>query len=329
MPQTPGKLRRFVATIAFVVALSLTLVPVAGAEDEDITPQQTLAMTGLAPDVNLSVYWAVEDPSSSTLVALDAQGEVAGKLTLDTEVTDVQALSSNDGALFVGDIGDKQGNRDIIYVFRVGEPIFGELAPRRLQLVYEDGPQDAAAMMVSPKGNLYIVTRGSSPGLYRAQGSLTAGRQIPLVRLADAPANVTDATFLLDGERMALRTTTGLVILNAFTFKAVASGPIEGQPSADALSLGLQGLALMSGNGGNQPKILATKIPVGFTTATPKPSTSASKSADPSASASASTGSTAAPQSTPASRTQGTLLALLGAAALAIVAGLVTGLARK
>ena len=83
-------------------------------------------------------------------------------------------------ALFVGDIGDNNGVWPEVAVYRVTEParLRDATVPAvRYRLRYADGPHDAEALLVDPRGNrLYVATKGlTGGGLYRPPGRPATG----------------------------------------------------------------------------------------------------------------------------------------------------------
>lgn len=323
--------RSLVAAAVALPALALAVLPVT-AQGDDFTVSGQMAMTGLAADTARDVYWGTTSPNVSELVALDATGKVSMKMTFAQPVTDVQAVSCRGGAVYVGDIGDAQKQRESIQVLRIASPGDGQRKASVYTFTYPDGPQDAAAMMVSPKGNIYIATRGDNPGLYRPSRTPYNGAEITLRRVADIPAGVTDGTFLADGARIALRGEAGVHVIDAYSFDAIALGQVPGQVPGDALTLSLDSRELMAGQGGAQPSVVAMPIPTGFQSATPKPSTpkpSVSKSAPATAAASTPSAVSTKPPSIFSGENRNTFVAIGIAGVVAVLAGLSTLIGRR
>ncbi|MGA4507979.1 hypothetical protein ACQB6R_02970 [Propionibacteriaceae bacterium G1746] len=298
-------------------ATAVTATP-ALAQDRTITLNQPLALTGLAADPQRSVYWAVVDPTRPQIAAIGASGSYVGDMQLSEPVTSLQALASRGGVLYLGDIGDPTAARQSVTVLRVGRPFVGTVVPTEWTFTYADGPHDAAALAVSGRGNLYVVTRGQNPGIYRADGQPSAEATNTFVRVADAPQGVSDAVFLPDGTTLAMWGSAGLHLVDAVSFKTVALGPVP--RTGEAITMGLEQQLLMLGTGGGQPRIVATPRPTGFASVTPSPSAAASPSA-------VQTTTAASPVPTtpdPANARTGTAAAIVGAGVLALAAGAVT-----
>jgi hypothetical protein len=122
---------------------------------------------------------------------------------------------ARDGMLYVGDIGDNDGNRDEIVVYGVPEPrVVGGAAPsaiapaRRLILRYPDGAHDAEALLVDPRsGALVIVTKSyrGNGGVYVSRRRTTTLRRAGGVRLGFGQP-VTAGDVSADGRTIVLRT---------------------------------------------------------------------------------------------------------------------------
>ena len=317
------RLGRLCAGLAAATVLSLGVQAVpALAEDTTFTVNRQLALTGLASDPVRGVYWAVADPASSDLLALDRTGAQTGTMNLAESVTSVQALASRAGVLYVADIGDPDATRQSVTVLRVGEPGYGETAARMWTFAYSDGPRDAAAFGVSGRGNLYVISRGKDPGVYRANTQPAVGVTTTLTRLGDAPAGVSDMTFLPDGSTMAVWADGGLFLMDGFNLGISAVAPIA--RTGEALTTGLEQRLIMLGTGGQTPRVSANQRPTGMTSITPRPS--ASPSATPSASVTTEPTQSGGPGGQPSdsARRTGTWVAIGGAAVLAVLAGVAT-----
>lgn len=330
-----GRTCRSVAAGAIAAAvLTASAALPATADDQTVNLQGQPALTGLAADRNSSLFWVVTKTDASELTAYDAQGAAAGTMSFSDEVTDVQALSWRSGVLYIGDIGDPEGTRAAITVVRVVSPRVGQRQSQSFTFTYPDGAQDAAALMVSPRGNFYLVTRGKNPGIYRPSYRPAAGDSAPLQRVGDAPADVSDATFTADGQSMALRSPLGVTLINAFTYETVSRGPIEGWPPGESITTGLQGSPLMVGVAGQKSHLLPMVLPPGISSETPPaptPTPTPTPSPKPSQSASSavpSSVSTKAP-SVWSSQTSGTVLSLGIALLVAVLAGAVTLIGRR
>lgn len=320
-----------VATPAFADDAAFDVAGVSSADP-------TEALTGLAADGERSLFWAVTDATANQVTAFDQTGTSAGALTwASVKVSSVQALAWRDSVLYVGDIGDAQKNRTSIRVLRFAEPRPGARTPQVFTFTYPDGAHDAAALMISPRGNLYLVTRGADPGIYRPAQQPVNGATVALERVGSAPENVSDGVFTSDGQQMALRSPLGVTLINAFTLATTARGPIEGWPEGESLTTGLAGSPLMvSDVSSSAVRVAPMALPQGISTATPPaPTPSASATSTPGSSSSAASSSAnpsaaaTEPPSVWQSQTSGTLLTIGLAFLVAVLAGAATLISRR
>ena len=111
------------------------------------------------------VLWVEEDSGNDAAVyALEPTGELVAKVTVDGATNeDWEDLAWARGRLWVGDIGDNERERSEIRVYSFREP--GDrgvtsVAATTVRLRYEDGPHDAEAMFVDPRGeHLYLIVK--------------------------------------------------------------------------------------------------------------------------------------------------------------------------
>lgn len=314
------------------LALATVAVP-ALADDWPPLPDGTGDIVGMAWDPRHSRLWiAADEADDGTLVGIDRDGTTR-TMQLGKDVESVQALAIHDGRLYVADIGDADGRRERIVVHRydgVGNKADHDA---RWRLRYPDGEShDAAALMVSAKGNLYIVTRGDNPGIYRAPATPGDGTT-RLKRVADAPEGVTDGVFLDGGRRIALRTGKGIDVIDAFSFETLASQAYTSQMGEESITTDRDQLIL------GRDAIRAQDVPSGNSTVDPSPSAPPSSPAassepeptqggaaspTPSDAPSASSQAQAPQDKVPAPRNTGTMIALALAGLVALIAGAVT-----
>ena len=171
-----------------------------------------------------SRLWTHNDSGPPVLVALDANGAVQRRVRVTgAHVEDWEAIATGpcpEGAcIFIGDIGDNSGTRREITIYRVPEPADGDGTVAVAGIVharYPRGAQNAEALMVTPKGELLIVTKGTTGpvALFRVPAAAAAGKAAvlePIGRPRDAgrvaaEARVTDGAISPDGAWIALRT---------------------------------------------------------------------------------------------------------------------------
>lgn len=319
--------RRCAATICAVgLGVTVSASP-AQADDVDLGAAAPNAVTGIA--------W---DDGSEEVLVTDAAGAITAKdpsagdersIAFTGAPQSVQALGLFDGMLYVGDVGDEGASREFVSVFRV-DPKPGSTNYWAWDFSYPDGARDAKAMAVSGKGRIYIVTSGDDPGIYRAGLEPSRSGVNTLVRAADAPEGVTDAAFLDDGSTLMLRTGDGVDLVDAYTWEVQASTTYVGGPEGESITLFTTDRMLVGGGA----VLRDEPLPSGMTTATPVPSSEPSAPVSPSDTAAPeptsevpSEGQTEESQTSDVSR-RGTVMALLAAGVVAILAGVFVFVAR-
>jgi hypothetical protein len=177
-----------------------------------------------ASRVSPGTVWALNDSGEPVLYALNANGTVTGRVrVMGARVEDWEAIAvgpcASGSCLYIGDIGDNNGSRKQITVYRTSEPAAtGEstVHVEGFYATYPDGPQDAESLLIAPDGSLYIVTKGEtrSVALYRFPRDLKPGESVQLERLGtprDPHATkqadrITDAASSPRGDWVVLRT---------------------------------------------------------------------------------------------------------------------------
>lgn len=179
------------------------------------------------------LYWTHNDSGDRPfLYAFDSQGTHKGvwRVTGAT-ARDWEDLAAGPGPerglnyLYIGDIGDNQGSRAELTVYRLPEPVItsadasstktNPIATKDLEIIrlrYPDGRHDAEALLVHPlSGNIYIVIKVplGNPVIYEAQTPLST-EVTTMVRIAEIslPAFfgglITGGDISPDGSRVAL-----------------------------------------------------------------------------------------------------------------------------
>lgn len=259
--------RRRAALLGCGLLLAAVFAPPAAAAPGDVitVTDPALADTAaLATDFDRGLYWtAPAHPETGTVYALDAAGQVVGQVGFDGFPATVEGAAIFNGLLYLGDVGDPHASRPNVRVFRLESSEPGSHAPySEWTLTYPDGPQDAKAFMVSPRGNLWIVTFGDPGKLYYAQAPASGYGQLYLELVAQAPAYVTDATFL-DGNTVALRTYNGIYTMDMTSYALTAAAELPPQPVGESVSQSLDGAGLLVGSSGDA-RLLGVPVPTAW-----------------------------------------------------------------
>ncbi|MBO0811471.1 MAG: hypothetical protein J2P23_05440 [Microlunatus sp.] len=327
-----------VAWALLVAALSVGGTAPAAAQDTvafTITNHRITSSSGLAADPDADFYWTANHSGESSggsqigrAYALDSSGTVQGTVNFRAAIVDVEAVAYAANTLYVADIGDPQRSRDhvTVYLLSSPRPAAGTVYYHAYDFAYPDGPHDAGTLLVSPSGRLYLVTKDKTGGIYEAPAQPSRSSVNTLTRIADAPPYVTDGVFL-PGGRIALRSYVDVSILDpAKNYKVVARAATPYQQQGESVAVSLDGNNLLVGSEGAKSAVYSMPIPSGMKPA-PTPAASPPQSPAPaSPSASPSSDSTQAEQDTNVNGNSGpgrggTLVALILAAAVAVLAG--------
>ena len=160
------------------------------------------------------VLWVHNDSGDSARIfAMDTAGKTLGVFSLaGVEATDWEDMSLGAGPmpgpdsppwLYVGDIGDNAEKRSSISVVRIPEPDAaeaegGEVTVKDaeiLELTYPDGAHNAETLLVDPDdGELVIVTKGDTTGVYHLPGPIPEGGSYELIEVPEAKIPLTVTT---------------------------------------------------------------------------------------------------------------------------------------
>jgi hypothetical protein len=221
------------------------------------------------------ILWAHNDSAEPELVRLDENGSTVGRVRITgAAVDDWEDIAvgpcGQQSCLYVADIGDNDGGRKHITMYRAAEPSRDDAATSAAEAFhasYPDGPHDAESLFVTTKGDIYIVTKGD-PGpvaLYRFPQALRTGVVMRLERVGqprstgDVPAadRPTAADASPDGEWVAVRTTrhvafyrTGDLTTGRWheTFRFDLRSLRE--PRGEGITFGRNGVLFLLGEGG-------------------------------------------------------------------------------
>jgi hypothetical protein len=266
------------SAVALLAALGLAVaLPLAATADDTvaftITDSRITESSGLARDTGAKAYWTVNDSGDDGIAyRINTKGDVTGTLEYRADPTDVEAVAMHDGRLYVADIGDNSSSRDLVtvYYFNDADTADEPVNYRSWEFRYPDGAHDAETLLVNDDGRLFIVTKGASGAVYAAPKSPKRTAVNELQRVGNAPAAVTDGTFLPGGDRIALLTVFGQIeVLDASSYQKVAevSAPAQDQP--ESLAVSLTGKSLLVGSEGAESVVYAVPVPTDGSSATP------------------------------------------------------------
>jgi hypothetical protein len=300
------------ATVAFTIA------------DPRITES-----SGLATDPGAGRYWTVNDSGASGIAyLLSTRGKVTGTLEYSAQPVDVEAVALHAGRLYLADIGDNTEDRDsvTVYYFDDARPGNRTVGYRSWDFTYPDGPHDAETLLVDASGRLFVVTKDAEGAVYAAPRQPSRSGVNQLTRVGDAPAAVTDGTFLPGGKRIALLTYGAIEVVDAETYQRLGKLDIPVQAQPESITVSLDKSSLLVGSEGRRSRVYSIPIPT-KESASPKP-TPGKSSSTPTAESEPSDVPTDAEPSSGRSRA-GTLMALGIAGIVAGISGAVVALVHK
>ena len=270
------------------VSVGLAVLTVAGptqAQEAACQPSATVKRipdlpeaSGLALSKRSAGYlWTHNDSGQPVVFALDQKGALTGKVRISgAEVEDWEALAvgpcSGGSCLYIADIGDNDAKRNRITIYRVPEPeptASNASVDAVFHLTYPDGAHDPEALLITPAGEMFIVTQGDTGpvALYRAPRDLRAGSTARLERVGDSQVvdrnhekgRITDGSVSSDGEWVALRSRAQLVFYRANEFfkgtwrevKRVDLASL-GEPQGEGVALGAKQTVYLAGEGGGK-----------------------------------------------------------------------------
>ena len=262
----------------FATAVPGTLPP---AQPSQCKPDRDLVRVAELPEASgIAVsrrvpgrLWAHNDSGQPTLVALDARGAVTGRLQISgAKVEDWEAIAvgpcGSNSCIYVADIGDNDANRQRVTIYRVPEPAAGEqsAAAEVVHASYPDGAHDAEALLATPEGNLFIVTKGETGpvGLYRFPREINAGATVKLEAVGQGTqpgrdGRITDGSMSPDGQWIVLRTLKYVTFhrakeLLAGNWREARRVPLDslGEPQGEGVALAADNVLYVVGEGGGK-----------------------------------------------------------------------------
>jgi hypothetical protein len=189
-----------------------------------VLPDVARESSGLAKSrTRPGVLWTHNDQGhASELFAIDESGRLLQRVRVPVRAIDWEDIDAaacvGGSCVYVGDIGDNDGDRDTITIYRIAEPAAGATESGgavALRARYPDGPEDAEALLALPTGDLFIVTKGRKHdiALYRYPAPPRPEQIVVLERVRalfpepkDNDDRVTAATATPDGRWIGVRT---------------------------------------------------------------------------------------------------------------------------
>ena len=226
--------------------------------------------------------WAHNDSGTPEIIAFDVRGNITGRVTITgARVEDWESMAAapcgSGTCLYIGDIGDNEARRKEITIYRIAEPAAPSGTAKIESVIrasYPDGAHDAEALLATPDGTLYVVTKGDTGhvALYRVPSDRTTPVTLervgaPITKgMPPANARITDGAISPDGKWVVLRTRGALTFYPGGEFRKGNFTPSRQidvtslrEPQGEAVAFGPANAVYIAGEGGskNQPGTLA------------------------------------------------------------------------
>ncbi len=252
-------------------------------EEGAVTGDGMSELSGLAASRTTKgvLYTHNDSGDTARFFAIGPTGALQAELALaGVTATDIEDLAvgpcPEGSCVYLGDIGDNEEKRKSIAIYRVKEPALRSetLTPRVLTLVYPDGPHNAETLLVSPDGDLVIVTKTPTgrSGIYTlGRDELTTAKQATLKRIGelvvpkDGGGLVTGGSFHPCEKRVVLRTYTALFEyrftggLDTVFASEPTLLPAGREPQGEAVTYSADGTTIYTVSEGTKPKLHAKR----------------------------------------------------------------------
>lgn len=163
----------------------------------------------VASSINKDVLWVHNDSGDDAVVyAMSAKGKLLCAVSIDNgrnrdweDVAIGPGPDKGKSYLYIGDIGDNEGNTSAVTVYRIAEPPLDSLCKTMtlsadiIEMKYPDGPRDAEALIVDPISNdMYIITkRERKSRVYKLSAPFNTRKINMLTFVTELPFSLTTA----------------------------------------------------------------------------------------------------------------------------------------
>jgi hypothetical protein len=216
------------------------------------------------------VFWLHNDSGRPTLFAIGLEGAVRARIRLGVKTIDWEDLAvgacPHGTCLYVADIGDNDGVRDEITIYRVPEPDLRDRTTEGVEAfhaTYPDGPRDAEALVAKSASELFVITKGREKeiGVYRFPSPLTPDAAVRLERIGTLDSAlvkemVTGANVSPDGRWAIVRTHRSVLF---YRTADLAAGKLQAaerfdlrkldEPQGEGVALAADGTVYLAGEG--------------------------------------------------------------------------------
>ena len=305
-------------TVALLAGGAMAPAPAAVADEGSVFTFRDTRIKESSGLVDLGSLMVTTNDSgnpSKLFVVSPVTGRTVGVTDYRASTVDVEALAPAGGkVVWVGDIGDNEGDRRSIRVYRV-KVRTGSTKVRApsFRLAYPRGARNAESLFADRQGRLYVITKSVRGGMvFRAPLPLRPNRVNRLAPAGRVIEYATDAALLPDGRHVLVRGPGSASVYTLAGFRRIGSFALPRQRQGEGVSVGPGGRIRLSSEG-VRSQVLSVTLPARVVALmqppAPSPSPSASASpASPSASPSSTSPSASpSPSPTPTGRKKGSL----------------------
>ena len=304
--------------------------------DDRIRESSGLAYSAKYPNL---AYTMNDSKNRAVVYAIQVStGRVVGQVDLeDFDLEDPESIAvDRQGRLWLGDLGDNDGERDDASILVFDEPGPGNKAPsavQRFPVVFQGGPENVEGMMIYPSTRQVFLINKTESGaatLFVLPQALRNGEENVATDLhRQMPARVSDATFTPDGRFALVKTATGVVAYDVKTWQAVSSFQTPGLDKGESLTVEPAGRSILMGSEGDDSPIVRMVLPSALApAAAATPRDDGSRAASSALPPAGPTGPNVTPAE-PANVTIPTLVVLAGLGVIAAAAGAARGVRRR
>jgi hypothetical protein len=222
-------------------------------------------------------FWTHNDSGAPVLFALDAKGAVVGQIRVaGAKVGDWEAVAvgpcPSGSCIYVGDIGDNDADRREVLIHRFPEPADSSATATGAELFrvrYPDGAHNAETLLVTPKADVLIVTKGDTGTvrLYRLPADAKPGTTVTLQAIGKPRPGgrrsdddrITDGAVSPGGMWVALRTKTTVFLyrtdhLLSGDWREAGQVSLNalGEPQGEGIAFGDEKTVYLVGEGGKK-----------------------------------------------------------------------------
>lgn len=261
--------------------------PVVSRVVSTVTDPRIAESSGLAvSSVHRDLAYTVNDSGNRDVVyaVRISTGEVVGTTTVEgTPWRDTEALTLQDGRLWVADVGDNLSQRRDAALYAIDEPgpDDGTARSTRYPVGYTDGPMDVESLATDADGRFVLVTKDLLEGrLLRLPAELsTEETNVPEPVGDPTLLMATDAATSPDGRYLVVRNYIAAAVLDARDLSLVRTEELPEQQQGETIAFEPSGDSYLVGSEGSPWEL----VRVGFSgagagaappSATPEPTPS-------------------------------------------------------